>query len=813
MEVSVPKPQGLTSLEADNLFQQYGPNSLVRKKEHSVFIEFLLKFKNPLIFVLLFASVVSFFLGQWVSSLIIVFMIFLSTVLDFTNTYKSQKAVEALINKVRITASVFRDGKLQEMPVTHIVVRDLISLLPGDIVPADGQIVSSKDLFIDESSLTGESYPVSKNLSADVFMGSNVVAGEALVEIRATGKDTKFSKIAEALVKKDTGTDFDKGISDFSYLIVRLISVLVVVVFFVNAFFRHSLFDSFLFAVALAVGLTPELLPMVITINLARGSIGMSKKGVIVKKLSAIQNFGSMDILCSDKTGTLTEDKITLVKYVDSDGRESEQVLFYSYLDSFFQSGLKSPLDKALRDFKKIDVTDYKKIDEIPFDSIRRRDSTVVENKEGARCLISKGAPEEIFKLSSHYGSDARKEFDEDEKNKAHTLYDSLSRDGFRVLGVAIKKVSSKNFYGKEDEKNLAFLGFVAFLDPPKSTVTKTLKTMRDYGIETKIITGDNDLVTLKVASLIGLSVRGVLLGSAIEEMDDPTLAAAAEKTTIFARVSPEQKVRIIRALRSNGHVVGYLGDGINDAPSLKAADVSISVDNAVDVAKESADLILLKKSLRDLIEGVVEGRKTFANTMKYLMMALSSNFGNMLSMAGASLFLPFLPMLPQQILLNNLLYDSSQFTISVDSVDVEDTKKPRRWGIQFIKKYMIIFGILSSSFDILTFIVLIFIFHLAGAPFQTGWFLASFASQALVVHVLRTRKIPFFESRPTKALLASTFGAVILSWIIVFSRAGQLFQFTHLTAVEILAMAAIVVVYLLTMELTKRWFYRKISA
>ena len=811
-----PSLEGLSSWEASRLLKKYGFNAISGKKEKSRLVEFLLKFRNPLVFLLVFASIVSIFLGQIVSAVMIMIMIFLSTVLDFFNTYKSEKAVEKLKNRVRVTASVWRDGQLKEIPVNHLVPGDVIYLSPGDVVPADGKIVFAKNFFVDESSLTGESFPMAKNEGRNVFMGGNVVAGEAEVEIRETGNRTKFSQIAESLSHRDEPTNFDKGIKDFSYLILKIIFVLVILIFLVNSLFRHGAFDSFLFAVALAVGLTPELLPMVMTLNLARGSLNMSRHGVIVKKLAAIQNFGSMDILCADKTGTLTEDKITLVKYVDGNGKNSDWVLFFAFLSSFYHAGIKNPLDKALKEFRHLDVSGYERKDEIPFDSFRRRDSVVVREKGKRKrfLLVTKGAPEEILKISSFYNGKKKETISDADIKKFQKTYHNLSREGFRVLGVAMRTLSKKEgSYSQEEEYAMTFLGFVAFFDPPKETAKETLKMMQRYGIEIKIITGDNELVTERVAKDLQLAVKGMLTGLEISEISDSTLALRAEQTTIFSRVSPDQKLRVIRALRSRGHVVGYLGDGINDAPSIKAADVGISVDNAADVSKETADLILLRKNLRELIEGVVEGRRTFANTSKYLMISLSSNFGNMFSMALASFFLPFLPMLPVQILLNNLLYDASQSALPLDSVDDREVEKPKKWNMDLIKKFMILFGPLSSIFDLLSFGIFLYVLNFGADAFRTGWFLESVMTQVLVVHVIRTKKIPFLESMASRPLLVGTFLAVGLSWFLVFnSGIGKLFGFVSLNLTGSVWIFGIAFVYFLAVEFAKRKFFLAIK-
>ncbi len=807
-------PDGYKSLshtEAKKLLRKYGPNEIVYKKQLSIVVNFLLLFKNPLIFILIFAALISGSFGARLDPLLIISIVIMSVTLDFINTYKSQKAAEALKERVKITATVVRDNRLHELPLATIVPGDVVSLSPGDLLPADGKIIQAKDFFVNESVLTGESFPIEKEPGSDSYMGSSVVTGNALMIISSTGRNTKFGKIADMIVKKEEPTDFDRGIKDFSYLIMKITFALVIFVFLVNTLGRHSILESFLFAAALAVGLTPELLPMIIALNLSRGSMIMSKEGVIVKKLSAIQSFGGMDILCTDKTGTLTEDKIVLVKYSDGFGKESEDVFFYAYINSLYQSGFANPLNDAVIKFKEIDRRDYTKIDEIPFDYNRKRNSIVAEGN-GHRFLISKGAPEEILNICTDFWKSDKKA-DASSKKEVHEEYERLSRDGFRVLGVAVKKLTDhKEIYKKDEEERMSFVGFISFLDPPKKTVAETLRKLEEYGIEIKIVTGDNHLVSSKIANEIGLKIKGILTGQEIDKFSDDELRIKAENTTIFSRVSPDQKVRIIELLKKDKHVVGYLGDGINDAPSLKAADVGISVNNAVDVAKESADLILIHKSLHELVNGVIEGRKTFANTLKYLMMTLSSNFGNMFSMAGASLFIPFLPMLPVQILLNNLLYDSSQFVIPYDYVDDEDIKKPKKWDIGFIKKFMIIFGPASSFFDLITFIILLSVFHLMDANFQTGWFLESLATQTLVVHIIRSKKIPFIQSKPSKVLLISTLSAVVIGWLLCVTPVGSIFKFHFLKAGPLLAIVAIVVAYLISVELIKRAFYKKYS-
>jgi Mg2+-importing ATPase len=803
--------KGLSSKEAQDLFVEFGPNEAVHSKRISGLISFLLRFKNPLVLILIFAAIISAFTGDWVDSSLIVGIVIVSIFLDFINTYRSQKAAELLKEEVAVNADVMRDGIFKEVRIRMIIPGDIVRLTPGDIVPADGVTLEAKDFFVNEAALTGESFPLEKTPDAEVMMGTSVMAGEATMKVISTGAKTKFSGIAKSLTEAENPTEFDKGIKDFSILIMRITFILVIFIFFVIALLKHDVLQAFLFAMALAVGLTPELLPMIIALNLSKGSLIMAKKGVIVKKLSSIQNFGNMDVLCTDKTGTLTEDRIVLVRYIDIDGEVSEIVYLNAYVSSSFRTAYKNPLDTAIKEYKKIDIKDYTKIDEIPFDYKRKRDSIVVEH-EGKRFLVAKGATDEMLD-SCKYSLNSKNLMNVSDKKKIVDLYENLSADGYRVLAIARKdNLSEKSAYDSNEEKDMIFLGFMAFLDPAKKDVTATLNRLEQYGIEIKILTGDNEFVTKKIASEIKLNVKGLVLGADVEKMNDQELSDILDHTTIFARLNPDQKKRIILSLQKNGHVVGYMGDGINDAPSLRAADVGISVNNAVDVAKESADLILLKKSLEDLVEGILQGRRIFANTLKYLMMALSSNFGNMFSMAGASIFFTFLPMLPTQILFNNLLYDASQFAIPLDNVDDEYILKPRKLDMKFIKKFMYVFGSASSIFDLMTFLTLYFVFHFSGSAFQTGWFIESIATQTLVIYVIRTRLKPFSQSSPSRALVFSTLVAVLIGWVIIYTPLAKLFRFTPLALLPILAIISIVLVYLVVVELIKRQFYKKIS-
>jgi len=643
-------------------------------------------------------------------------------------------------------------------------------------------------------------------------MGTSVVSGTATAVVVKTGSLTEYGKIAKRLVERETETEFQRGIKSFGYMIMQVTFLLVMFVFFVNALYMRSVLDSLLFAVALAVGLTPELLPMIISVNLSKGAVSMAKKGVIVKRLAAIQNFGNMDVLCTDKTGTLTENRIKLVLHVDLNGEENDKILLYSYLNSYFQAGLKSPLDEAILNFKDIiDVKNYRKIDEVPFDFVRKRLSVVVEY-QNQRFMITKGAPEEIAKICTYYEvGDIIADITDEVLMKIEHKYIELSAEGYRVLAVAYKRLrEDKSTYTVGDEKEMVFLGFIAFLDPPKETAREALQLLKNANIELKILTGDNELVTRKVCEYLGFDIKGIVTGSEIAQMHDDALARVVEEANVFCRVTPAQKDRIINALKNNGHVVGFLGDGINDAPSLKTADVGISVNNAVDVAKESADIILLQNDLRVLYDGVLEGRKTFGNTMKYIIMGVSSNFGNMFSVAGASLFLPFLPMLPIQILLNNLLYDFSQSTIPTDEVDHEYVEKPKRLDTRFIKRFMVFLGPVSSLFDFLTFFVMLFIFNASEQLFQTAWFTESLISQTLVVFVIRTRGSPFWKSKPSKLLLSSSIAIVIFALVLPYTLLGEIFKFVKPPITFYIALATILSAYIALAEIIKSWFYKR---
>jgi Mg2+-importing ATPase len=817
--------KGLSEDEAKKRIALYGKNVISDKREVGIVLEFLSHFKSPLVIILLLAAIVSAYFGEATNSVIIAILVIVSVTLDFFEEHSASKAAEKLKERVTSTSMVIRAGKKKQIKTAQICVGDVIFLSSGDLIPADARIIEADDFFVNESALTGESFPREKNpdfVREDkenssnfdnlVFLGSNVVSGTALAVVYHTGKETEFGKIAKDILKKDDKSEFELSIGKFGFFLMRIILFLVLFIFLFNTLINRNVLESFLFAIAIAVGITPELLPMIMSITMARGSIRMSKVGVIVKRLSSIPNFGSMDILCTDKTGTLTEDKITLVSYADIFGNSDDSVFLYTYLNSFYQTGIKNPLDKAVLGYRKTATESYKKNEEIPFDFVRKMMSIVVAGPEG-KVLITKGAPEEVIARCTHYSSQKNKKdiLSDDIRTAAMDYYMQLSSDGHRVLAIA-KKVDllPKEKYTHADESDLELIGFVAFLDPAKKGVKEVLVQLEERGIEIKVITGDNELVAKKICTDVGLKIKGILLGTDISALTDDALRMRAEHTTIFARFSPDEKNRIIMVLRNSGHVVGYLGDGINDAPSIKTADVGISVENAVDVAKESADIILTQKNLSSIVDGVGEGRRAFGNTMKYIMMGLSSNFGNMFSMTGAIFFLPFLPMLPVQILLNNLIYDFSQVTIPSDNVDREWIAKPRKWDLDFIKKFMYVFGPISSIFDFLTFFILFHMFKVGASAFQTGWFMESLATQTLVVHIIRTRQIPFLQSRASRFLIISTIAAVVVGWLIPFTFVGKIFQFSPLPIPILLTIIALVIIYLALVEIVKRVFYKK---
>ncbi len=817
---------GLSSKEAAARLATFGPNLVHPVRKRLLLMQFLSKFLNPLVLILLTASIVLALTGDVTSFVIITVIVLISVTLDFVQEHKASQAAERLRQSVAVRVQVLRDGKSRDIPLAELVPGDVVLLEAGGLVPGDARVIEANDFFVNQALLTGEPDPVEKNpeelseeseiLSAVniVLLGTSVISGTAKALICRTGTNTVLGDIADILITKAPPTAFEQGTRRFGMLIMRLTIVLVLFVLLMNAVFHRPWLQSFLFAVALAVGLTPELLPMVVSVTLARGAQRMADKKVIVKRLAAIQNLGSMDILCTDKTGTLTEARIRLERHLDSVGHNSKRVLELAYLNSFFETGLRSPLDNAILEHTEVNVTGWHKIDECPFDFERRRVSVLVDNGQ-SRLLVVKGAPEDILRLSTHYEGDNDTDLrplDKPAMTSVRSLFEALGRDGFRVLGVAWRKVEPEHPHAVvSDETELVFAGFAAFLDPPKESAKEALAKLAASGVSVKIVSGDNELVTEHVCRQLELPIAGVLTGTEIQQMDDNALAAKAEKANLFCRVNPSQKNRVILALKKRGHAVGYLGDGINDAPSLHSSDIGISVDSAVDVAKDAAEMILLEHDLGVLYEGVKEGRRTFGNVMKYIMMGTSSNFGNMFSMAGGSLFLPFIPMLPTQILLNNMLYDFSEVPIPLDNVDEEYLVHPRQWDINFVRKFMLAVGPVSSIFDFLTFFVMLKIFHAGEALFHTGWFVESLATQVLVIFIIRTHKNPL-KSRPNPWLTGCSLMVVVLAIFLPFTSLAGYLGFEPLPPLFFLVLTGMVILYLLIVEQVKQVFFSHYS-
>lgn len=815
---------GLSEKEAENRLKKVGPNQLIEKVHFTVIKLLWESFFSPLVLLLLVASFISSVLGDFKDFIIIFSIVLLSGSITFYQHFKANNAAEKLKKKVQLDATVVRDGIRRDISFEKIVPGDVLFLSAGDIIPADGRVIEEKDLTIDESTLTGEAFPAQKsvkffqekvhtlsNLTNIAFAGTHTLTGEAKIIIFATGRQTQLGQLSREIVKAKPKTDFDIGVENLSLLMIKLILILCFFVFGINAFLHHEILTSFTFAVALAVGLTPELMPVILTINLSRGALRMEKKEVIVKYLPAIQNLGSMDILCTDKTGTLTESAITLTDYQNISGDKSENVLLAGILDSTLKSGVKEPLDQAiLRHEHNISLAEYKKIDEIPFDFNRKRASVIVQDNKKQILLITKGAPQKMLPLCTTYTKGLKKNMlTHGQREKIERMIQSLNKQGYRVLIVASKKVNKQDSYEMVDENHLTYLGILIFQDVVKTTVNRTINELKQLGISIKILTGDNELVTQKVCSDVHIQNLGTLLGDEIDGMNNQQLEDASEKITIFARLTPEQKSRIIEALKRKNHVVGYLGDGVNDAPPLKASDVGISVNNGSDIARDVADIVLMRKSLSILQQGVQEGRKTHANIFKYIFMSLSSNFGNMMSVAIASIFLPFLPMLPIQILLIDFLYDFSQITTPMDTVDLELVTQPQQWNLGFIKRFTFVFGPISSVFDICTFLGLLFLFHSSPLIFRTGWFLESVITQTLIIFAIRTRRVPFFRSLPSIPITVSAIIAISLGFIFVNTPLAQAFSFTHLPSAFYLFLIVIVIIYFSFVEVGKKLFYK----
>jgi P-type Mg2+ transporter len=829
-------PEGLSASEAAARLKKFGPNLVARERKPTIAEEIWNRARNPLNALLLTLAATSYLLGDIRAAVVIATMVVLAIATAFIQEHRSNEAAARLRAMVHTTASVRRgesatDDPFVEAPIDCLVPGDVVRLSAGDMIPADLCLLEAKDLFVNQAALTGESMPAEKHAQASpvecedafelpnlCFMGANVVSGYGKGVILRTGTKTFFGQLAHEIASRRVPTAFDLGINRFTWLMIRFMLVMVPTVFLINGLTKHDWLEALLFAVAVAVGLTPEMLPMIVTVNLAKGAIAMSRKKVIVKRLNAIQNFGAMDVLCTDKTGTLTQDRIILKRHIDLHGKDSDEVLEYAFLNSHFQSGLRNLLDKAVLEHvelkKELGLSGYTKIDEIPFDFTRRRLSVVVAREDGQHLLICKGAVEEIFAVCSRYCLDGEvARLDESHFQAAKEQMVALNSDGFRVVAVAYKEMPpSQSAYSVEDEADLTLLGYIAFLDPPKESAREAIAALARKGVQVKVLTGDNDIITRKICREVQLDAGEILLGGEIAKMSDSELAEIVTRTTVFAKLNPAQKERVVRALHARGHVVGFLGDGINDSPGLKAADVGISVDTAVDIAKESADIILLEKSLLVLHEGVTEGRKVFANITKYIRMGASSNFGNMLSVLGASMFLPFLPMAPIQVLTNNLLYDFSQTTIPTDNVDEEYLVSPRKWDIGNIFKFMVFIGPISSIFDYATYGMMLYVFNAWDNPslFQTGWFVESLLTQTLIIHIIRTAKVPFFESHASPALIATTVIICTIGIALPFSWAGAALGFEPLPWSYWPLVTALLLTYALLTHVVKVWFTRR---
>lgn len=819
---------GLSTGEAKLRLARFGPNELASSQRRPWWQHVWGSIRDPLVLLLCLLAVVSFLTGDLKATSLIVIMVALSVTMRSVQEYKADAAAERLKAMVHTVATVVRGGQANDVPLAALVPGDVVHLSAGDLVPADVRLLESKDLFINQAALTGESMPAEKHapsvaqfagsdfeLANMCYMGTGVSTGTAAALVVATGRGTKFGALAERVVSREEVSGFDRGVNRFTWLMVRLIGVMVPLVLLINGFARGNWFEAFFFAVAVGVGLTPELLPMIVTVNLSRGAVAMARRKVIVKRLNAIQNFGAMDVLCTDKTGTLTKGKVELIKHVGLKGEERADVLQYGYLNSHYQTGLKNLLDEAVLGYPGAapsDAASYSKVDEVPFDFTRRRMSVVVE-RQGKHLLICKGAVEEVMSSCRRvvYG-DSIIPLVQAHHDHKDELVRTLGEQGFRVIALATRELpAAQTIYTARDEAELTLIGFLAFLDPPKPTAAETIRQLGMEGVRVVVLTGDNDLVARQVCGQVGIPVERVVLGSELDTLGESDLGQLAEQYHVFAKLEPAHKERIIRALRARGHVVGYLGDGINDAPALKAADVGISVDSAVDIARETSDIILLEKSLAVLRDGVRAGRQVFGNIVKYIRMSASSNFGNMFSVLGASAFLPFLPMLPIQVLTNNLLYDVSQVAIPSDKVDEEYLERPRRWDISNLQHYIFTLGPVSSLFDYLTFAVVIFCFGGFGNPelFRTCWFIESLLSQTLIIHFIRSPKLPLFRSRASMALTLSTL------FIAAFGIALPFLPFAHALGFVVPpvtfwpALAAILIAYFAAAYGVNRWFYR----
>lgn len=803
---------GLTQEAAEKRLREYGRNVFVQRKKETLLMRFMTKLTNPLLLLLLAAAVISASLGQTTDFVIILAILVVSSTVDVYQEHQAVISADKLKARVSLTASVFRDAILRELPISRLVPGDIVRLSVGDIVPADCRLLTAVDVLIDQSTLTGESFPQQKDASYTptpsssvserkncAFMGTHVISGVATALVVTTGNQTELGSIATALVAPRPKTEFEKGISSFGLLLARTALIVSGIVLLSHIVLGHDILSSLLFVLALAIGFAPELLPVILTINLSKGALRMSKKGVIVKSLPAIENFGSIEILATDKTGTLTENVIKLVDYIDAGGKRDDKVHLFAYLNSKHQTGYKGPMEEALMTFKGTVDPGYQYVTCLPFDFFRKRVSVLFSHGK-KHVLIVKGAPEEMLKISTLKGVSLE---------KAKVTFEKLSSQGLRILAVAYREMGSRTKVSHQDEKDLTFMGYLTFQDPPKQRVAEALTLLENAGVEIKILTGDNELVTQKICEELNLRVKGVLRGDEIGGLTEAELGRRSLDTTIFARLNPDEKARVITCLRAMGKVVGYLGDGINDAPSLLAADIGISVNNAADVAKESADIILLHKSLHVLYEGVIEGRRTFGNVMKYLDMGMSSNFGNMLSIAIASVFLPFLPLLPIQVLLNDLFYDTSQLLLANDRVDTDYLMHPHTWRIAHIRRFMFVFGPVSSVFDFVTFGLLLWYFKANAPLFQTGWFIESIVTQTLVVMSIRTHLVPFVKSRINAMFATGLIAIVAVSLVLPFTGIGRYFQLVRPPMIYYWWLTIVVIAYITLVELLKVWFYK----
>jgi Mg2+-importing ATPase len=814
---------GLTTNEAKNRLKDYGANRLKPQKRSDAFTLLLSQFKSPIILILLAATCLSIFLHNLVDASIILTIVIISGLLSFWQEFGASNAVAKLLAIVQIKVTVFRNKKQQDIHIEDIVPGDIVLLNAGDIVPGDCLMLESNDLFVDEAMLTGETFPVEKSVEVlpaetalaqrtnTIWMGTHVVSGTAKALVVFTAKDTEFGKVSERLKLKPLETEFERGIRRFGYFLGEVTLILVVLIFAINVYLHRPVLEAFLFSLALAVGLTPQLLPAIISINLAHGAKKMAEKKVIVKRLASIENFGSMNIICSDKTGTLTEGIVEVQAALDVSGEANDNVFQYAYQNAYYQTGFTNPIDTAIVKYKKIDLKGYKKQAEIPYDFLRKR-LTIAVKHDNESIMITKGALVNILEVCSNVEKkDGTVVGIKSMQNKIQKDFEEFSNQGFRTLGIAYKKLSSDSPITKDDEKDMTFVGFLTLFDPPKANIAETIASLKKLGISLKIITGDNQLVAASLSKKMGLADNKIITGTQLRSLSDSALLRQVSSINVFAEIEPNQKERIIIAMKKAGNVVGYMGDGINDASALHAADVGISVDTGADVAKDAADIVLLEKDLSVLIEGVREGRTTFANTLKYVFMATSANFGNMFSMAGISLFIPFLPLLPKQILLTNLLTDFPEMTIATDNVDDEMVDHPRRWDIKAIRKFMITFGLVSSVFDYLTFGLLLLILHANESQFRTGWFMESVISASMIVLVIRSRK-PFFKSKPGKYLLIATLSIAAITIIFPFTPLGNVFGFSPLSFTTYLLLMLIVMLYIFAAEITKTVFYKLVK-